>query len=869
MSTTLPFALLRPVAGWRPSAVSSNIITMKSLNKSDRDGLFKSLVSATALCYDYETVGTDSWKPETHAVGLALAWTHEPQDTWHYSDAWNHRTVQFVYLELQDELDCLDAGMLLQRLGYERRRTGQHIVAHNAMFDEAISRMHLRRGGMYEVLPDNGLTVSHDTFVAYKALASCGWPGQEWGLKAAMVDVLGWADTNEAGIDEWLISHGYHSNGPDKLETDTPAEHLAKVRAWESTPKKTGGDRPKCGARKEHMGLVPAPILGDYAIQDAVSCLQLHCRVLWPVMKEFPELARFHTDTYLTLIHQLIDQQYAGIRMDKDALERHGVYLQAEIAKCNAILQSHPAIVEIRAADHQAAIDALIAREPKKYNEFKLGKEPTKFKKQTKKQIAAGEEPELSKSWQAWAVKLQTGPQISKSWLGWQATGMALEEKDPPGIKLGSTTIQRLIYGTPDMPGLLPYELGAEPEPDRGRPGTLWVTGRYGKVELDRTKAGKLPGDGVVLLQLADDVLRDTLIKFTDLNTELEFVEQYLGVLHYHPGPAEGSGGGHYRCHPGWIPYGALTGRLTGKGPSLHQLIKSLDFLACFVADPGTVWYEKDWAALEVYVLAEACRDKGLMDLYGPDANPNHDRYLYSAASYPGELGRKVSAYYDKINPTKETTSMAKKACKSERSLAKSVCLAKTYGAGAKKIHGSMRAQGENITITQAKELVQAEMQIFAGVYDEYPQRLSREWEARGGWILSLLGHPIPVYEKYVKDLVNRQCQKSGHDFHVMFVVELCRRLESEGIKYTPIIADFHDQCLLQVPEEHSVRLLQLDKEVTAWLNELLGMTVRLKGEPKLCRNLAWAKLDEVYADWAETNPYRLDGGTWVPKDVV
>lgn len=867
MSTTLPFALLRPVQAFRPTVIPEyDIVPISHIKDANLDSLFRAVASASAVCYDYETIGTDSWKSETRAVGLALAWL--PQGF-----RWDQ--VNYIYLELQTEEDCLLAAMFMQDLGVARRTSGQHVVAHNSMFDEAITRMHLRRCGEYVALDHNGLVSSHDTFVAYKALASEAWPGQEWGLKSAMGDLLGWETTNEAGIDEWLISHGYHSNGPSKAEGDSPETHLEKVRLWESVPKKTGGERPKCNPKKEFMGLVPAPVLGDYAIQDAVSCLQLHCRVLWPVMEQFPELAKFHSDTYLRLIHILIDQQYAGIRIDKPALERHGKDLQAQLAATELVLQVHPVVMGLRHELKQSAIDILLAREPKKYNNFVLGDEPAKYKKQTKKQIATNEEPTISKSWAAWDMKRQAGPQISKSWLGWQQTGMALEEADPAPIQLKALAVQRLVYGasttSDDGSGLLRWEWGTDPEPDRGRPGSLWVTGRYGKVELDRTKAGKLPANGVVLLQLDDDVLRDNLIKLGDLGTELEFVEQYLQVLFEHPnnpGLAEGNGcgGTHWRVHPGWIPYGALTGRLTGKSPSLHQLIKSLPFLATFVADPGTVWYEKDWSSLEPYVLAEACRDKGLMDLYGPDANPNHDRYLYSAANYPGQIGAKVRQYYRIDNPTPESTKLAKKECKSERSLAKSTVLARTYGASAKKIHGTMRANGENITITQAKELVQAENTIFAGVYDEYPQRLAKEWESRGGWILSLLGHPIPVYEKYVKDLVNRQCQKSGHDMHVLFVTELCRRLDAEGIKYVPIIADFHDQACLQIPTEHGARVLQLDEEVTKWLNDTLGMTIRLKGTPKVCRNLAHAKMDETYGEWATDHTYVQDEAEWKLK---
>lgn len=84
--------------------------------------------------------------------------------------------------------------------------------------------------------------------------------------------------------------------------------------------------------------------------------------------------------------------------------------------------------------------------------------------------------------------------------------------------------------------------------------------------------------------------------------------------------------------------------------------------------------------------------------------------------------------------------------------------------------------------------------------------------------------------------------QRTGHDLHVLYVSELTHRMHAAGIPFHDIVVDFHDQIIRAVPEEFGTRTIELDAEVTAWLNDYVGLTVRLKGKPKLCSNLADAK---------------------------
>jgi hypothetical protein len=87
------------------------------------------------------------------------------------------------------------------------------------------------------------------------------------------------------------------------------------------------------------------------------------------------------------------------------------------------------------------------------------------------------------------------------------------------------------------------------------------------------------------------------------------------------------------------------------------------------------VWPEGDILAAEPHVLAELSKDKALLELYGPNANPNHDRYLFTLAGIPSPHFDPVRAVYDRDNPTKESVKKAKAECKKLRGLGKVLCV--------------------------------------------------------------------------------------------------------------------------------------------------------------------------------------------------
>jgi hypothetical protein len=148
---------------------------------------------------------------------------------------------------------------------------------------------------------------------------------------------------------------------------------------------------------------------------------------------------------------------------------------------------------------------------------------------------------------------------------------------------------------------------------------------------------------------------------------------------------------------------------------NLQNTTKTRRYLECFEASPGNKVVAMDFASLEPKVLAYFSRDKNLMSLYGPNAKKN-DIYLFNGAQLKG-LGEPILATgYDPYNPTPETIKAAKKACKTERQIAKKFTLSANYGAGARKIHSELLLDGVDVTLEQCYQFHKEFWNLYPGI---------------------------------------------------------------------------------------------------------------------------------------------------------
>lgn len=815
----LPFALVRPSSpGEIPFPAEEDVVLLPATEFVPAEW---SISEANYIAIDFETCGVKMWLPSFRVVGCALSIS-----VLRDGELPDMSNTNLVYLH-GDEEDIAKA--------VSATVTSMHpdttLMAHNVQFDEGCLYILGSRYYLFNLLGRAGHRTVIDTctYIWYRAFASEGFHGQEHGLKSAMTDVLGWPTSNEMHRDNWLISHGYHNGGPPLGEGELPEDHLIRCDQWvNENPEKR-----KVRPQPAEMWRCPVEILGPYAGRDAFASAAMYLYHLATQEVRFPEAAQILRERYMHLTALLIRQQVGGIRVDRDAMVKLLVKYQEEIKEMwGRVRVSESPVGQFVRMYRQYHVAALKSTEPVKYLKERLPKEPAKHRKNGT----------VSKSWLTWAERMAaySGPGVSKVWIRWADRVEAAEMGEDERCEMSPTSgpdLRLLLYGWGEVgwPGLLTYREGREPDPTKGRPGTWIVTGRYGEVELERTDAGLLPVDDVAMSQVADpDIL---LIRDMAERTKVaSYMTSYLEAL------CEND-----RLHPGWRMWGTWTGRLSGADPNMQQIPKVLELLDCFVSDDDCVWIESDLPAAEPHVLGELSGDQGLLDLYGPDAHPAHDRYLYSAAGFPGSDGDRVRAFYDRAAPDAEKIKAGKKLAKDVRDKAKPIVLALDYGAGPASIYLGMRSSGQNVTLKEVQLMVEAQKRTHKGVYESFIPYLQGEWSALGGFVIGAYGFPICVAEKKLKDLCNRVVQHGAHMYHVVALSLYADLLDEAGVEHHGIVWDFHDQLIIQIPEHRAQEGIDLchlasDQAAKGW-----GGSVRMDMGPRVVRSLSEAKMGEAF----------------------
>jgi len=658
---------------------------------------------------DLETTGLNAEDPDVRVVGVGIS-----NGTW------------AVYFDVQNNNSYLSYKKYLKLLA----DSNQRLIAHNVSFDYSF----LLRDGGYKL---NWVACTYGLFLH---LANEGFPQQGWSLKGAQTSLLGWKETNETDLDNWLIEAGYWVQaGKDK--------------------------RPVKG----EMWRAPKETLGKYCALDAYSCWLLYLKVLYPVVKAYPELETYHERDFLQLVEWLVEQQLSGIEVDREKMQEHYDSLDLIIESNREKFLSHEKIQPF-----------VITYNLDKVKEVRL-KEPALLAKPKRK----GEDPPISKNWLKWKERLQIA-----------------ESKNHFNLD-SDMQLTKLFYDHLKHEVILKTDSG------------------YPAISERALKAFGEPGA--------------LLIDYNEKVKEKSYVE--AGLAH---SKRDGL------IHPHFRTPGTVTGRLSGSGGlNVQQLPKSADYLKTWKARPGTVWVNMDWSSLEQVVLAELSRDPTLLKLYHPDAKPN-DVYLFNGAYLP-VIGDKIRATgYDPENPTLESIAKAKKECKKERTISKTVTLASSYGAGANKLLQTLKLDGIDVDIKEVYQIHSSYWKLYRGIKD-YEAWLVSEWNNNGGWVFNGIGRPLTVWQGVIKDLVNRVCQSTGHDLHVVFCGIVKSLIENRQLPIIPIIADFHDQIILECPTELSEIAVDLLKESVYLLNEecaARSTLIPLKGDVTVVNNLSEAKLD-------------------------
>jgi hypothetical protein len=698
-----------------------------------------------------------------------------------------------------------DTARVLARILRDRN---VRLIAHNLFFDAGWFMRDLTTSGEYRSGLGNkepGLWLNWHvcTYALFRLLASEGYPGQQYGLKKAQVDLLGWESSNEEGLDLWLIQSGHVAN-ISKVKKDGYyffPNYAKGVRAHcPSLPQELGEDDRFVSPKKEMMYLAPPSILGTYARLDAVSTLDLYTHVLAPALDRFEGLQWYMHELYMRYLYLLTWQKVSGVTIHQDALDAHRSSLESRILELRQQFLQHSEVAKHIAAYNQSIIDEHKAKEPKRIK----GEWPPKLPTNTHKKDGTPTAAYLN-----YEAKLAAGPETSLNWIKWDEKLRELSSENQFNLNSGQ------------QKAWLFYEAMGYP---------IRSTTESGQPATDDTALKPFGEPGRLLSS------------YVEAEKELGFNQSLRNVVNSQTN----------KYHPSFKVPGTHTGRLSGAGGfNFQNPPKSLDYLASFTVEEPYVLITCDHASLEDYVLAELSRDASLWNFYGPSSRKGNCMYLSVGSRLP-VLGERIrEAGYDPENWTPASVSAAKKTASKWRQIAKKIVLSANYGAGANKIHASLLEDGIDIPLADVQKMHRGFWELRKGV-KVWEAELKRQWKDNGGWLMNGFGRPICLEPMRERDVISGTCQSVGHDAHVLFQVLTAEHLSSRGFDWYPWHMDLHDCLMFAVHKSQAKAAVKLLKEVVyPDLNRYLGGEINLKGEPNVCRSWKDDK-DEGY-NW-ETN---------------
>ena len=546
---------------------------------------------------------------------------------------------------------------------------------------------------------------------------------------------------------------------------------------------------------KGEMWRAPASILGKYCVLDAEATYLLYTEHLLPIVKRFPKLGDYHHRDFLPHVLVHIDQKIAGIMTDRNHWQTYAAELELAIVDSAVQFRNHPLVKPHIYEWENTAWNNFLATEPAQYKKKKTRQEPPRFLK---------DGVTVSKNWLKWDELERQPLEESKVWQNWEAKRHRIELGIEPGYSFNLQSGDHL----------------------------RWLM--YDKLKhkvLLQTESG-LPAIGEDALQSMGDVGQILIGRALKVK-ELSYVSDYIERVEHRS-----------TIHPSFKMPGTVTGRLAGKAPNLQQLPKTRGTLSGFVSRPGHSFVDCDVNALEMVVTAELSQDSNLLALYGPGAKKN-DIYLFYGSMMAGIGPRLTSLGYNPYDPVPEVMDATKKAFKKERGIAKLLILSDNYGSGVKKKQKILSLNGVEMSLEEVQDMHDSLLEAKSGV-TSYVTWLQDEWRANGGYVENGYGRPICVDEKYLKDILNRVVQSTGHDILQLYARIAAQLLTEANVSWRPIVMDWHDESIIEVPDEQ-VEVAKQIMEVDAYreLNNILGGTCPLKGSAAVAKTLAGIKLEE------------------------
>jgi hypothetical protein len=557
-------------------------------------------------------------------------------------------------------------------------------------------------------------------------------------------------------------------------------------------------------------------ILGEYCAKDADASWQLG-QEFGPVLEQFPELSQLLRQDWVTHLSLLIEQQHAGIQVDTARLHARYTELQAEIAKIDQALRTHPDVAPLVTEREAIMAGELYAPQVTKRRVRATLQECIDLNQRA---AAAGHEFFGGLTWPASGYTWHFALSSSKSLLKvqrevggyWYREVEVLtprnQDKPYPRVNWASDAwLRHLVYSV--------YPATELPLSDQGVK-QFRVASAVGDVVVDATDGGLLPVSLDVMVAYGD--LGRLLTQRSEAEKEASYVTSYL----------EGVRGATF--HPRLKAPGTITGRLSGDGGiNLQQIPKTEGTMAAFRAPEGWSLVDLDFTALEPKVMAYFSQDPGYLELYA--SGVPHDVYLFVMQALFADRRDEIGAVYAPGGVvTKESVDAAKRQFKTLREIAKRIHLASAYGAGAAKMFSQIKLSGimPSITLDDVLAMRKAYQRLFNGIRD-WRDALTEEWTTRGGWVYNGSGRPLAK----VHDCVNTFCQSTGVDCLLKFVHHINRLRLERRVPMRPFHVNQHDATTWCVKVGHEAGAKAVFEDALAELNLALAPRVVVPGAPK------------------------------------
>jgi len=276
--------------------------------------------------------------------------------------------------------------------------------------------------------------------------------------------------------------------------------------------------------------------------------------------------------------------------------------------------------------------------------------------------------------------------------------------------------------------------------------------------------------DKNALAFLAPDhsLIRDYLV-FKELKTACSQVEKLIG----HAKDYEDN-----RIRAGYRQLGTDTGRASCAGPNLQQVKRDAEYRKGFIASPGHVLVIADYSQLELRIAAECSGEERMTQAYREGADL-HKRTASLMVGVPEDSVQKA-----------------------DRTAAKIINFGALYGSGAKSIRQQAATQyGVVFTLEEAEEKL-------SQWKSSYPQLIG--WQKTQGNskgpVYTLMGRRRiltqgPMGSDKFTTRLNTQVQGTGGDCMKAALTLLWENYLSDRPEWR-LVANVHDECVMEVPEE-------------------------------------------------------------------